>query len=399
MKHFFLNFWCKKNKLSINFLIFVPLFLFSNCGTIYTPQILPEGRGVARTEGQEIVNLKIIPLTLKEIKRANEDDYKRRVLDAGNLNQAARLISIDQAINEKIPLDNDPGQYEIGIGDVLVISQILNSNDNESFSSKVTQRTIRIADDGFSSILGIGRVPLAGLTQFKAEDMIYKRFILEQINPEFELNISEFKSKNIQVTNNLLNKGESSSNIFVIPYTNLPLYLNNILSKSKVILGEGEDAQVVIKRKDNEYRLSLRSVIERHYKKIRLFPDDQVIINPIKYRPETVVITGEVINTRLYSLSPSDRKTLSEALYDEKTLDLVTSDTSQIYLLRPKDRNNIRGYHLDASNPSRLLLANKIELRPGDIIFVAPQPVTNYNRAFRQIFGAYAMTINPLWAQ
>ena len=74
----------------------------------------------------------------------------------------------------------------------------------------------------------------------------------------------------------------------------------------------------------------------------------------------------------------------------------MTSDTSQIYLLRPKDRNNIRGYHLDASNPSRLLLANKIELRPGDIIFVAPQPVTNYNRAFRQIFGAYAMTINHL---
>ena len=45
--------------------------------------------------------------------------------------------------------------------------------------------------------------------------MIYKRFILEQINPEFELNISEFKSKNIQVTNNLLNKGESYSNILL----------------------------------------------------------------------------------------------------------------------------------------------------------------------------------------
>ena len=60
-----------------------------------------------------------------------------------------------------------------------------------------------------------------------------------------------------------------------------------------------------------------------------------------------------------------------------------------------KNNKNIKAYHLDASNPSRLLLAGKIELRPNDIIFIAPQPITNYNRAFIQIFGAYAMTVDP----
>ena len=104
---------------------------------------------------------------------------------------------------------------------------------------------------------------------------------------------------------------------------------------------------------------------------------------------------GEVLNPRLYGLSPSDRKTLSEALYSDPTFDPVSSDTSQIYLLRPKEDNKVIGYHLDASNPSRLILANNLELRPGDIIYVAPQPVSNYNRALTQIFGAYAMTTNP----
>ena len=107
------------------------------------------------------------------------------------------------------------------------------------------------------------------------------------------------------------------------------------------------------------------------------------------------MITGEVINSRLYELSPSERKTLSEALYSDQTFDKLSSDTSQIYLLRQKNKVNVVAYHLDASNPSRLILANRLELRPGDIIFIASQPVTNYNRAFRQIFGAYAMTVDP----
>ena len=71
---------------------------------------------------------------------------------------------------------------------------------------------------------------------------------------------------------------------------------------------------------------------------------------------------------------------------------------NEIFIKIPNSRKyskDLLAYHLDASNPSRLILANRLELRPGDIIFIAPQPITNYNRALMQIFGAYAMTINP----
>ena len=104
---------------------------------------------------------------------------------------------------------------------------------------------------------------------------------------------------------------------------------------------------------------------------------------------------GEVLKSRLYQLSPSNRKTLSEALYSDQTFDKITSDTSQIYLLRQKTNSTVFAYHLDASNPSRLMLANRLELRPGDIVYVASQPVTSYNRALFQIFGAYSMTTDP----
>ncbi len=384
---------------SKNFFTLLILFFFLvSCGTFYVPQILPEGRGIEKSEGQEIIKITVIPLTSKVIKQANEDNYVRRVVDSGNLNRAARLISINQAINEKLPRNNDPGPYRLGIGDILSISQILSVKDETGFTRQLATRNLTIADDGFASVLGVGRVPLAGLTQFEAEDLLYEKLVLQEINPEFEVSITGFRSKKIQVTNNLMSEKDDEknlTNIFLITYSNYPIFLNEILAESNVLLDKGEDAQIKIIRKNDTFRVSLRKIIEGKVKKIRLFPDDHIIINRLPYRPETAVIMGEVITPRLYTLSPSDRKTLSEALYDDKTFDSVSSDTSQIYLIRPKKEDEVTAYHLDASNPSRLILANKIELRPGDIVYVAPQPITTYNRALTQIFGAYAMTVNP----
>ena len=118
-----------------------------------------------------------------------------------------------------------------------------------------------------------------------------------------------------------------------VAYTNSPIYINEILATAKVYLPKGQDAQIELMRDEEIYRLSVRKIIEGKYKKIRLFPDDRIIINSLPYRPETVVLTGEVTNPRLYELSPSERKTLSEVLYSDQTFNAITSDTSQIYLL------------------------------------------------------------------
>ena len=362
-----------KHKIQYFFTILLA-FILTSCGTIYVPQILPEGRGVARSEGQEKIQISIVPLTVEVIDKANEDNYVRRVVDSGDLTRAAKLISVDQAINESIPKNNDPGPYKLGIGDQLAISQMINVKDDTGLTKQIATRRISIADDGFASIIGIGRVLLAGLTQFEAEDLLYERLVFEEVTPEFELYISSFVSKRIQVTNNLLEKQKdiekgTQTNVFQINYSNYPIYIHEIMASSQVLLPKGEDAQITLMRSNEKYRISLRNVIEGKHRKIRLFPDDHIIINPLPYRPETAVIMGEVLNPRLYNLSPSDRKTLSEALYSDQTFDPVSSDTSQIYLLRPKKDNKVIGYHLDASNPSRLILANKLELRPGDIIY------------------------------
>ena len=120
-----------------------------------------------------------------------------------------------------------------------------------------------------------------------------------------------------------------------------------------------------------------------------------MFLEALPYRPETAILTGEVISERLISISAGQRQSLAEALFSQGgAIKVGDSDTSQIFVIREMEKESVVAYHLDASDPARLIVAAKFELRPNDIVYVAPQFITNYNRALTKIFSAYAMTFD-----
>ena len=372
------------------------IFCLVSCGTIYIPQILPEARGVGKSLGQDDIEVKVVPITEKSLLDSNLDPYVRRVVDASDLTKPAKLVSVNEAIGQKLPTNNDAGIYRLGVGDELTILQKqdlqteveLSTQQTQSLNGNTAERVISISDDGFVTILGVGRVQLAGLTQFEAEDLLYRELVLNENSPEFELKISNFKSKNIYLT------GEGYYK--VIPYTNLPVYLHQVLgsnigTNAQNIIKKGQDSLVIIKRGDEIFRMSLKMVIEGSIKDIRVFPEDRISIEALPYRAEKAIIAGEVQQQKTIELSAFERPSLAEALYRSQVFVTLSSDTSQVFVLRESGLGII-AYHLDASNPSRLSLATKFELRPNDIVYIAPQFVTNYNRALTQIFSTFAVT-------
>jgi polysaccharide export outer membrane protein len=48
-------------------------------------------------------------------------------------------------------------------------------------------------------------------------------------------------------------------------------------------------------------------------------------------------------------------------------------------------------FHLDATNATNFLLATRLELRPGDVIFVAERQITSWNRAISQILPSVSL--------
>ena len=193
----------------------------------------------------------------------------------------------------------------------------------------------------------------------------------------------------------------NSKNIFVIsqndglrklPYLSRPIYLDELLSTSGIRTIPGSDVKITILRGENNFILSLQNLFEKSRKKIRLFPNDKIFIEPLNYRREHVLIVGETGTQSSIPINSIERQTLSDTLFGAPLLNKVTSDFSQIYVLR-KIKKVFNAYHLDITDPTRVSFASKFEMRPDDIIFVATQPLSLYSRTLTQILGTTGLTL------
>ena len=141
-----------------------------------------------------------------------------------------------------------------------------------------------------------------------------------------------------------------------------------------------------------EYVFSLVKLLRNSESKYRLYPEDKILVQPLNYRPETVLLVGETGAQMGISINSFQRPTLSDTIFGARALNSVTSDFSQIYVLRKKG-NEFNAYHLDITNPTRINFASKFEMRPDDIVFVATQPLSLYSRTLSQILGSTGLTL------
>lgn len=90
---------------------------------------------------------------------------------------------------------------------------------------------------------------------------------------------------------------------------------------------------------------------------------------------------------------PFERKSsLADALFHEtEGVPNRTGNIAELYVLRASNTGaGVNAWHLDATNAANLVLTTRFELRPNDIIFVAEQPVTAFDRFFSQIAPSLA---------
>ena len=118
------HFWASK-RYQFLLLILVGVISISACGRVYFPIELKTISRSDRSEKQQDSNIVIVPMTTKNIKLANSAPYKRYIIEAGDLEEPAKLVPTEVALVEKRPTNNNPGPYLIGIGDVLAYEELV----------------------------------------------------------------------------------------------------------------------------------------------------------------------------------------------------------------------------------------------------------------------------------
>ena len=354
----------------------------SSCGAIYNPQKLPEA---GSEEGQQSIALQIVALTSSVAMEANSAPFNRRVIRGSNLGGAATLVEESSFINLRLPPEASAPIYKVGVGDVLQFARLMpRVSDTGTVSDDYSLRLLPVTSEGYVSIVEVGRVDVAGKTISEVEASISAALLRSGVDPRFEVSVQGFNSQKIFFG--------GAVQPMALPFTDRPLSLTEVMTTAGVALDPTSDKLVKIFRGGEEYRLSARQLLtgsdpSRYY----LQGGDRVYIENMFYRPETVILAGEVGSQSLFPISAEARPTLSDAMFSRGAIAPFTSDSSQIYLIRRRGDSAV-AYHLDGSNPARLSIASEIELRPQDVIFVAEQPVTRYNRVMQQLLGAMAAT-------
>ncbi|MFK7837591.1 MAG: polysaccharide biosynthesis/export family protein [Sulfitobacter sp.] len=349
------------------------------------------------------------------------------------------------AMVTRIPPNVNPGPYRIGVGDVLLLATKSGGSTVEELSGLLAAQNARqgytVQDDGAIAIPDVGRVQLSGLTLEEAEAQLFQSLVQSQIDPTFSLEIAEFNSKRVSI-------GGAVSNPTVAPIRLTPLFLDEALAAGGGIATRDlEFASIRIYRDGSLYQIPLEEYLRRgDLQKVRLVDGDSVFVDTefelekaqayfeeqitlAQFRQNArvqalaelnaevslrraslseargnfrdrvefdavprdfVYLTGEVNKPGRFTMPFGRQASLADALYSDSGFSNDTANPSQIYVLRgssnPADFGAVTAWHLDARNAANMTLATRFKMQPNDIVFIAEQPITRWNRAFSQIF-------------
>ena len=326
------------------------------------------GRG---TSSGKVIKLTDQPITLREI-----------------LSQLG--IALKPGVSSRVTLQRSKSKYQFDMEEIysptakdLIIKDLDHIFVDEGLSNVTTSEVV-VAYDGSIIIPDIGKLKVARKTLKEIEAEIKN---LSQNNigtwKNFQILVTGFNSQKviISVENQEIADGSVSQ---IVPLTNIPLSLVEAIMGAGINIKKNTLTKIHLTRDGKVSRLLLSDLLSNPTRKIYLEDGDLIRIDRLSYKPSKVFITGSGITPKIFNISPSNRETLADVLFTENgVLSSNSAKRSEVYLLRGRDP--VIAYHLDALSSSRLIVAEAMELRPNDILFVAEKPINSFNRTLQTI--------------
>jgi polysaccharide export outer membrane protein len=382
---------------SVLCVVSLSLLSLVSCSEVLEPVALPEMQGSIAQ--QEDFDIKLQPLNFEAARKLNKARYTRMVSRPGKA-FSADLVAEANFLKPSFPPTSPIQRYKLGVGDEVTLIQVLDTIASLSSlaggvesdeggagttlsipgaTTEVVETSGRIGTDGSLLLIGVGRLEASGRGISELRDEARNVFIRNGKAPDFQLEITGFNSQLAYITTD----GNVRASNAVIPVTDQSITLREVIANVGIAFNQEVLTIVRFQRSGKTYTFTLADLLADNAPKINLKDQDHVFVNHLKYQPGKVFLLGGV-TPRIIRILPEERQTLAAALFAEGgPLDTPSAQRSAVYLLR--GRKPTQAYHLDAQNPASVLVADAVELRPNDIVFVAEQPLTSFNRTLGSI--------------
>ena len=370
-------------------------------------------------DAQEAIQIKIVPLTSKDIARLNSTPFSQLVTFSKGPVTEASLLGVSA------PPVTSPIIYKIGAGDVLELNRIttapsagllggqqlegqqlggqqlgdqqlgrgsISVTNGQQISSSIAQ----VSENGTILFSETGLISVEGRTLSEARQLVSNALIRNGLSDRnLQLEIIEYVSQAVSFTVISDGSGRDPAGSKVVPITKRPLSIRELIVSSGLSINRGGLQIVTLQRSGKSYVMPIDYVFAAQTPEYYLTDRDLVKVESHVYAQQVAYTLGGGSVPQAIPVKLQERPTLSNALFaDGGLLSSRSSRKWEIYMLRGNDP--VTAFHLDATNPARLSIAARVELRPNDIVFAATKPIYEANELFaltRGILGT-ATTIN-----
>ena len=359
-------------------------------------------------------------------------------------------------IPDNMPPITAPQAYQIGVADVLLLSVNSANASVDQLPGLISAQSKRqgfvVQDDGAIAIPDAGRINVAGLTMQDAEAMIFQALVGAGIDPAFSLEIAEVNSQRVSVGGEVrapalvpitlkplyLHEAVNSAGGLAIEdarVAKVQLFRDGTTYQisatrfqsdpavRQITLRDGDSVYVTSDFREEQARARFQeqvSLLQLQQNQLSAAAQNAQIraqaatleLNKLQaeraafldrlelgaVKRDYAYLAGEVGSPRRIELPFETKAVLADVLFSDnpRGININFADYGEIYLLRrsinPEEASRVTAYHLDAENAANLALASVMEVHAGDVVFVAEQPVTAWNRALTQLFPTLLFT-------
>jgi polysaccharide biosynthesis/export protein len=218
----------------------------------------------------------------------------------------------------------------------------------------------------------VGRIKLAGLTEIEAAELLTKRLARVIKDPQVTVRIQSFRSRRAYVDGEVRNPGTQV-------FTDIAMTLPEAINRAGGVTPAGDRSFVTLTRDNRTTVIDLMQLQDLGVNANHILLENGDMVTVRGREEHKVYVMGEIAKPSALQMR-NGRLSLNEALGDAGGPNLLTANTGQIYVIRNKGHGSPAIFHLDASNPSALALADTFDLHPRDVVYVDPVPLVNWNR-------------------
>jgi len=291
-------------------------------------------------------------------------------------------------------LSYKPDTYHIGPGDTLYITvwdhPELTAPAGAQQQALANGRLVR--SDGTLFYPYVGVVKAAGMSIDQLRNELTQRLTEYVKNPQVDVSVISYGSQ-------LVTFGGAFTKTDPQQINSIPLTLGQAIGSANIDTTRADLSDLILTRDGQDYHLDLNTVDKGVAEGIYLKPGDRLFMSFNDNKE--IYVVGEVMRPQAITFK-TDSLSLTQALGRVGGLDPTTSSGRSVYVIRGvKDlaKEPATVYHLNARSPASFALADDFRVHAGDVVFVGPAAITEWNRFLSQLLPLSSLIGNAAFTR